>query len=134
MRAAEATPVLIQALYLRSSEPWLKQRILVALGKIGDNRAVRPVADYLSRESDTATLGTAIFALGEMGDKNAVPDLQTVAERSTDERVQQLARDAIGKINERQINPEVQVKALQDALGDQTQRPAGASAAPPLAY
>ena len=134
LRAADATPVLIQALYLRSSEPWLKQRILVALGKIGDNRAVRPIGDYLSRDTDVATLGNAVFALGEIGDKAAVPDLQRVADTSSDERLKQIARDAIGKIEQKQINPEVQVKALQDALGDQPKRPASSSAAPPIGY
>ncbi|MFM8410531.1 MAG: HEAT repeat domain-containing protein, partial [Alphaproteobacteria bacterium] len=39
LRATDATPVLVQLLYLRDSEPWLKQHVLVALGKIGDNRA-----------------------------------------------------------------------------------------------
>jgi HEAT repeat protein len=134
LRATDATPVLVQALYMRDSEPWLKQRILGALGKIGDNRAVRPIADYLARDTDSATLGTAIFALGEIGDKGAVSDLQPIADSGSDPRLKQLAQDAIGKITLKQINPEVQVKALQNALGDEAPRPAGASAAPPIAY
>ena len=133
LRATDATTVLVQVLYLRESEPWLRQRALVALGKIGDSRAVRPIADSLARDSDVPTLGTAIFALGEIGDTSAVPDLQRVKAQNTDERLQQLAQDAIGKINQKQINPEVQVKALRDREGDE-QRPASASAGPPVAY
>jgi HEAT repeat protein len=133
LRASDATPVLVQALYLRDSEPWLKQRVLVALGKIGDNRAARPIADYLARDSDKHTLGTAIFALGEIGDTQTVSDLQRVAATSKDERLQQLSQDAIGKIKQKQINPEIQVKALRDREGEE-QRPSSASAAPPVAY
>lgn len=133
LRASDATPVLVQTLYLRESEPWLKQRVLVALGKIGDNRAARPIADYLARDSDKATLGTAIFALGEIGDTQTVPDLQRLTGSSPDDRLKQLSQDAIGKIKQKQINPEIQVKALRDRDGEE-QRPSSASAAPPVAY
>ncbi|HZR85048.1 MAG TPA: HEAT repeat domain-containing protein [Candidatus Binatia bacterium] len=133
LRASDATPVLIQTLYLRDSEPWLKQRVLVALGKIGDNRAARPIADYLSRDTDKQTLGTAIFALGEIGDRETVSDLQRISSTSSDERLQQLSQDAIAKINQKQINPEIQVKALREREGDEP-RPAGASAGAPVAY
>jgi HEAT repeat protein len=134
LRASDATPVLVQVLYLRDSEPWLRQRVLVALGKIGDNRAARPIADYLSRDADRDTLGTAIFALGEIGDTRAVSDLQRVTSTTPDERLKQLSQDAIGKIKQKQVNPEIQVKALQGREGDEPPRPAGASSAPPVAY
>lgn len=132
LRAADATPVLVQVLYMRESEPWLKQRVLVSLGKIGDSRSARPITDFLSRDTDLATRGTAIFALGEIGDPNSVGDLKRIGENSSDETVQRLVRDAIGKIEQRQVNPEVVVNALRDAEEDQ--RPASASAAAPLAY
>lgn len=132
LRAGDATSVLVQMLYMRESEPWLKQRVLVALGKIGDSRAADPIADFLARDSDVATEGTAIFALGEIGDPGSVPTLQGIASNASDERLQRLARDAIAKIEQKQVNPEVVVKALRDT--DEEQRPAAASAAAPLAY
>jgi HEAT repeat protein len=134
LRASDATPVLVQVLYMRDSEPWLRQRVLVALGKIGDNRAARPIADYLGRDTDRDTLGTAIFALGEIGDTQALSDLQRVNNNSSDERLKQLSQDAIGKIKQKQINPEIQVKALQGREGEEPPRPAGASAGAPVAY
>lgn len=135
LRASDATPVLVQMLFLRESEPWLKQRALVSLGKIGDSRAARPIADYLSRDTDQATLGTAIFALGEIGDTQTISDLQHINSSSSDERLRQLSQDAIGKIQQKQINPEIEVKALKARDGEeQQQRPASASAAPPVAY
>ncbi|MEW6272144.1 MAG: HEAT repeat domain-containing protein [Thermodesulfobacteriota bacterium] len=132
LRAADATPVLVQMLYMRESEPWLKQRVLVALGKIGDTRAARPIVDFLARDTDVATRGTAIFALGEIGDPSSVPQLKTIGETSSDESLRRLTRDAIAKIEQKQVNPEVVVKALRDSEEDA--RPAAASAAAPLAY
>lgn len=132
LRAADATPVLVQVLYMRESEPWLKQRVLVSLGKIGDSRSARPITDFLSRDTDVPTRGTAIYALGEIGDPNSVPDLKRIGETSSDETLQRLVRDAVAKIEQRQVNPEVEVKALRDSEEDA--RPASASAASPLAY
>lgn len=134
LRATDATPVLVQMLYLRDSQPWLKQRILVALGKIGDGRAARPVADFISRDTDKATIGTAIFTLGEIGDEQTVPDLQKLNTRSSDERLKQLSQDAISKIRARAISSEIQVKALRPRDGEEAPRPAGASAGAPVAY
>lgn len=132
LRAADATPVLVQVLYMRESEPWLQQRVLVSLGKIGDTRSAKPIADFLARDTDAATKGTAIYALGEIGDPNSVPELKRIGDSSSDETTQRLVRDAVAKIEQRQINPEVVVKALRDSEEDQ--RPASASAASPLAY
>jgi HEAT repeat protein len=132
LRAADATPVLVQMLYMRESEPWLKQRVLVSLGKIGDTRSARPISDFLARDLDMETRGTAIYALGEIGDPNSVPELKRIGDSTTDETLQRLVRDAIAKIEQRQVNPEVVVKALRDSEEDA--RPASASAAAPLAY
>lgn len=131
-KASAAIPVLIQSLYLRETEPWFKQKVLVALGKIGDNRAAQPISDFLSRDVDIPTLGTAIYALGEIGDQSALTDLERIAEQSEEPSLQRVARDAIAKINQKQINPEVELRALRNE--DDDIRPATASAAPPLAY
>jgi HEAT repeat protein len=132
LRAADATPVLVQVLYMKESEPWLQQRVLVSLGKIGDTRSAKPIVDFLSRDTDTATRGTAIYALGEIGDPNSVSDLRRIGDSASDETTQRLVNDAIGKIQQRQVNPEVVVRALRDS--EEEQRPASASAASPLAY
>jgi HEAT repeat protein len=131
-KASAAIPVLIQSLYLSETEPWFKQKVLVALGKIGDNRAAQPISDFLSRDVDTPTLGTAVYALGEIGDQSALEDLERIVEKSDQPTIQRVARDAIAKINQKQINPEVELRALRNDEDDI--RPATASAAPPLAY
>lgn len=133
MRANSATPSLVQILYLRQSEPWLKQRVLVALGKIGDNRAGQPITDLINRDKSPRTVGTALFALGEIGDPSTIPALERVAESSEDPTVKRLATDAIAKINRSQINPEIEIQALRPDPNE-VQRPASASAGSPLAY
>ncbi len=131
-RASAATPVLVQTLYLRESKPWLKQRVLVALGKIGDPRAAKPIADFLERDAEAAIIGTAIFSLGEIGNEGSIPALEEMAQETSNERLALLARDAIGKIQQRQVNPEIEIRALRPQPGD-IERPATASAGAPLA-
>jgi HEAT repeat protein len=131
-KAGAAIPVLVQSLYLTESEPWLKQKVLVALGKIGDSRAARPISDFLSRDVDVPTVGTAVYALGEIGDQSSLDRLNEIAEHSDEPNLQRVARDAIAKINQKQINPAVELRALRNDEDDV--RPATASAAPPLAY
>ncbi|MBU6280933.1 HEAT repeat domain-containing protein [bacterium] len=134
LRATDATPALVQMLYLRDSEPWLKQHVLVALGKIGDNRATEPITDFVGRDPNKDLVGTAIFALGEIGDPKSIPELQKLDTSTTDQRLRQLGRDAIGKINAKALRPEIQVRALRPRDGEETKRPSSASAQPPVAY
>jgi HEAT repeat protein len=101
IHAKEATPLLIQQLFLRDTDAATKQRILVALGKIGDQHATKPILDFLSRDMDAATRGTAIFALGDIGDRAALEPLDTLAKNSQDETARRLAADAARKIRER---------------------------------
>lgn len=131
-KAGAAIPVLVQSLYLTQTEPWLKQKVLVALGKIGDSRAAQPISDFLSRDVDVPTVGTAVYALGEIGDQSSVAKLNEIIEQSDEPNLQRVARDAIAKINQKQINPAVELRALRN--DDEDVRPATASAAPPLAY
>jgi HEAT repeat protein len=131
-KASAAIPVLVQSLYLTQTEPWLKQKVLVALGKIGDRRAAQPISDFLSRDVDVPTLGTAVYALGEIGDQSSLVRLTEIVENGEEPSLQRVARDAISKINQKQINPAVEVRALRNDEDDV--RPATASAAPPLAY
>lgn len=131
-RASAATPILVQTLYLSDSAPWLKQRVLVALGKIGDPRAAKPIADFLERDAEADLIGTAIFSLGEIGTEGSVPALQDLATETSNDRLALLARDAIGKIRARQVNPEVEIQALRPQPGD-IKRPASASSGAPMA-
>ena len=98
LRATEGAPVLIQHLFLRTTDPALKQRILAALGKIGDPQAAGPIAEFLQRDLSPQMRGTAIFALGEIGSAESLPSLERMAEAEKDPRLLRLVREATTKI------------------------------------
>lgn len=100
IKAKEATPLLVQQLFMRDTDLGTKQRVLVCLGKIGDTSATTPIMDLLARDVDPALRGNAIFALGDIGDPRAIPSLETIA-RDGDPQLRGLATDAIRKIRER---------------------------------
>ncbi len=104
-RFTDATPLFIQQLFLRETEPAVQQRVLAALGKIGDPRSTKPICDFLSRDIDTPTRGTAIFALGEIGDEKALGVLTRLASNSDDPTTSRLADEAARKITQRPPKP-----------------------------
>jgi HEAT repeat protein len=110
MRATEATPVLIQYLFLRTTDPQVKSLILAALGKIGDDRAARPITEFLQRDLDKSTKGTAIFALGEIGSTDAEGALSWAAANDTDRTVRRLANEALIKVQSRRESLSAEAK------------------------
>lgn len=116
LRATAATQVLVQKLFMRDVPVPVQRRILVALGRMGDVRAAAPIGEYLSRDTDPETKGTAIFALGEIGDQASIPKLQAIQTDASDPHMQRLAGEAVAKINLR-LSPStvtVQIPALED--------------------
>src|SRR6185369_1685102 len=116
LRATAATQILVQKLFMRDVPVSVQQRILVSLGRMGDVRAAPPISEYLDRDTDPATKGTAIFALGEIGDHASIAKLQTVQTEAPDPHMQRLAGEAVAKIN-RRLSPStvaVQIPALED--------------------
>jgi HEAT repeat protein len=101
LRATEATQILVQKLFMRDVDPSMKQRILVALGRMGDSKAARPISEFMRRDADPAMKGTAVFALGEIGDASVIPDLEAVQRSSDDPHLARLAGEATQKINQR---------------------------------
>lgn len=106
MQAREAVSPLVQQLFMRDTDRNTKQHILVALGKIGDERATKPILDFLARGGDVAVRGNAIYALGEIGDKTALPPLEAIEKSGDDDALKALARTAAQRIRERPA-PEV---------------------------
>ena len=110
IRATDATPVLVQYLFLRAVRPEMKRLILASLGKIGDSRAVKPLTEYLERDLDPATRGTVIFALGEIGAPEAVEPLQNISRVDQNATVRRLASEAVNKVQQHQALLKSQVK------------------------
>ena len=110
VRATDATPVLIQQLFLRTTDPEVKQRILAALGKIGDVRASKPIQEFLGRDLDYPTRGTAIYALGDIGDPDALDFLQNIERVEPHPTIKRIAREAEAKIRYQQALRQTEAK------------------------
>ena len=116
LRANDATPVLVQYLFLRTTDANMKQLILAALGKIGDTRAAQPLIEFLHRDLDPATRGTAIFALGEIGASESVEPLEHIAQAESDPIVRRLANEAKSKVEAHQAVIKSQVKGPSETF------------------
>jgi HEAT repeat protein len=123
MRATEASPVLIQHLFLRSTDAQMKVRILAALGKIGDVRAARPIMEYLQRDLDPATRGTAIFALGDIGAPESADALSQIAQADQDATVRRLAGEALSKVQQHQAVQQKELKGVPETFLEPKQAP-----------
>lgn len=97
-QATEASPVMGQYLFLRSTEPVVKLHLVAALGRIGDARGALPVMQYLQEMDDERARGTAVFALGEIGDARASDALTQAATEDKSPMVRRLAQEALEKI------------------------------------
>ena len=117
VRAADATPVLIQMLFLRGTEPEVERRILAALGKIGDQRAAASIVEYLGRDSlDHATRGTAIFALGDIADPDTLVFLDNLAGSEAHPTLKRLSREAAAKVRYQQTVKQTEAKQPLDTF------------------
>jgi HEAT repeat protein len=115
-RATDATPVLVQRLFLRTTDANMKQLILASLGKIGDPRAARPIMEFLHRDLDPATRGTAIFALGDIGAPESVEALSQIAHADQDQTVRRLASEAKVKVEQHQAVMRDEVKGPSETF------------------
>lgn len=105
LRATDATPVLSQQLFRRDVHPAVKQKILIALGKIGDPRGADPIMDFLRRNLDLPTKGVALFALRAVGNDSTLAFLDGFAQAEPSPPLRQLAADAATDIRHR-LSPE----------------------------
>lgn len=125
LRSLDAAPVLVQHLFLRSTEVPMKQRILATLGKIADPRSARPILEFLQRDLDTATRGTAVYALGEIGAPEAVETLERIATEDEDASVRRLAGDAARRVQYHQASRSKEAKGPAETFLPPTPAPPG---------
>jgi HEAT repeat protein len=105
LRATDATPALAQQLFLRDVGLGVKQKVLVALGKIGDPRGAEPIMDFLKRDLDLQLTSVALFALGEVGSEQAIAFLDSFSGAEHPLALRQLATHAASDIRSR-LSPE----------------------------
>jgi HEAT repeat protein len=122
IKAKDSIPLLVQQLFMRDTDLGTKRRILVSLGKIGDDRATRPIIDFLSRDVDPSARGNAIFALGDIGDPAAITPLEAIA-NDGDPGLRGLAAEAVRKIRARPAPSVVPPALAVDRRGGPPQPP-----------
>ncbi len=105
MRATDATTALAQQLFLRDVHTGVKKKVLIALGKIGDPRGATPIIEFMSRDLDEPTLGTALFALKEVGTEDVLTFLDEFSRIEESVQLRRLAADAAMDIRTR-LSPE----------------------------
>ncbi len=128
MRAKDAVAPLVQQLFMRGTDDITMQHIVVALGRIRDSRATKPLVDFLARDTTPQLRGSAVFALGEIGDDAALAPLGQLAEDTEDAPLRSVAQSAMRKIRDKPA-PEVIPSALaQERL--RARPPGGGSGAP----
>jgi hypothetical protein len=123
MRATVATPVLVQHLFLVSTEPQMKQRILAALGKIGDPAATRPIEEFLQRDLDPSTCGTAIYALGDIGSMDAEDTLVRIRDSDDNATLRRLANEALAKVHQHQEARAREARGPQETFLEPREQP-----------
>lgn len=105
LRATDATPVLVQQLFLRDVNTGVKQKVLIALGKIGDPRGAQPIMEFLKRDLDEPTTGVALFALREVGNDSVLAFLEDFSRTEPSPDLRRLASEAAKTIRHR-LSPE----------------------------
>ncbi|MFN6202219.1 MAG: peptidylprolyl isomerase [Acidobacteriota bacterium] len=86
---------------LRSNSPMVRERVALALGRIGDRRATPLLLEAIERERVDAVRRMIVFALGELEDPRAVPLLQRlVGPEKVAATLKARAAEALGKIGE----------------------------------
>jgi len=123
LRAREASPVLVQHLFLRDTKVFVKRRLLASLGKIGDERATGSIIEFMRRELGPDTLGTAIFALGEIGSAEALPALEQIQKTTDNPTLRRLAKQALTKVRYHQTMIETEAKEPQTTFLKDDQPP-----------
>lgn len=86
---------------LRNNSPTVRERVALALGRIGDRRATPLLLEAFERERVDAVRRMMVFALGELEDPQAVPLLlRLVGPEKAAATLKARAAEALGKMGE----------------------------------
>jgi hypothetical protein len=98
LQAKDAASFLAEHLAMANMSAPLRQRILVALGRIKDPKPGRDVLSFVQAETDPELKGLGIRVLGEIGDESIRADLHGLSTRENSPDVKRLLDEAEAKI------------------------------------
>jgi HEAT repeat protein len=99
-KSKEAVEVLIGC--LTDIDDGIKFKATIALGKIGDKRATKPLTKKLNKNVDSLLKSEAIIALGRIGDESATKPLISILKFDQDLFVKHHAVRALGEIGSKE--------------------------------
>lgn len=99
LRALEASPILMQLLFLTDVGRDEKLRALSALGRIADPATSERLALYAATIDDDDLACRAVFALGEIGDPTVKPRIAALNGTRPGTEMDRLVADALVKID-----------------------------------
>jgi hypothetical protein len=105
VQAKNATSFLADRLAMAGTSSSLRQRILVALGRIKDPKAGPAVLSFIQAESDPQLRSLGIRLLGEIGDDSIRGDLRGLSTRENSPDVKRLLDETEAKIAAREAAP-----------------------------
>lgn len=84
---------------LNDSDPHLRRRVAIALGRIGEFSAVAPLASLLEKEHDSQVRDAIVFGIGEIEAPEGIAALRQALHRAEEQApVRARAVEALGKI------------------------------------
>ena len=83
---------------IQTELPEIRAAAAVALGLIGDRKALKALIDALQHDWAWNVQAAAAFGLGELGYKSAAPVLKVVAETNEEDVVRENAQEALKKL------------------------------------
>jgi HEAT repeat protein len=107
LKATEATPVLMQMLFLTDVGRDEKLRSLTALGRIADPATEDRLLGYAKTINDDDLACRAVYALGEIGDPRSKDKIAALAGTRPNSDMDRLVEDALAKIDLHELNKPV---------------------------
>lgn len=90
----------IRSRMINTELPEVRAAAAVALGLIGDRRALQPLIDTIQNDWAWNVQAAVAFALGELGDKSAIPVLELVVKTQKEDAVCEQAQKALSKLKQ----------------------------------
>jgi len=112
LHAFEATPVLMQLLFLTDVGRDEKLRALTALSRIADPGTGERLANYARTINDNDLACRAVYALGEIGDPASKERLASLRGTRPGSEMNRLVDDALVKIDQKEKNKPIEQPTL----------------------
>jgi HEAT repeat protein len=103
----EAVEPILQRLAKPEENPFVRSALYIALGKLGDRRAITVLEDCVKKETRDELRSDCVSAVGRLGEKSTLPLLLAALQEDASFLVQSSVVDALGGFSE-----DLAVKAL----------------------